>query len=226
MDKLMKIYAVADIHARSWRLETIRSAVDVLRPDALVIAGDIISYIRPGPVLAVLEAFPVPVFVVRGNSDLSFLEKHFAASVNITSLHGRRVMLGGVPLVGISGAIPVPFRTRIRWREKKLFADLRSLIDDQTVLVVHPPPYGARDRVGKKFSAGSKAVRALVEQVRPAVVICGHIHEDAGVAQVGSSVVVNCCMTGNYRGALITIQPGQDPEVEMLKKIEKIGDSH
>lgn len=216
----MKIYAVADIHARSWRLENIRSAVDALRPDALVIAGDIINYIRPGPVLDVLDALPVPVFVVRGNSDLFFLEKHFAASANITSLHASRAMLEGVPLVGISGAIPVPFRTRVRWREKKLFADIASLIDEQTVLVVHPPPFGARDRVGKKFSAGSKGVRSLVEQVRPAVIICGHIHEDAGAARIGSSLVVNCCMTGNYRGALITIQPGRKPEVEMLKKKE------
>ncbi len=212
----MKIYAVADVHARSRRLKTIRAVVTEERPDAVVIAGDLTSYIRSGPVLAALDALSLPVFVIRGNSDLSFLEKHFSASANITSLHARRIIWEGVSLVGISGAIPVPFRTRVRMREKKLFAGIRSLIDDQTVLVVHPPPFGIRDRVGKTFSAGSKGVRALVEQVRPAVVICGHIHEDAGVARLGSSLVVNCCMTGTYRGALITMQPDHKPEVEML----------
>ncbi len=208
----MKIYAVADIHAKSRRLETIRSVVADLRPDCLVIAGDIISYIRPGPVLAALDALAVPVFAVRGNSDLSGLEKRFASHANITSLHGRKVMFREVPLVGISGAIPVPFRSRIRFAEKELFARIRPLVDDRTVLVVHPPPYRTRDRVGGKVSAGSKGVRTLVEQARPQVVICGHIHEDAGIDRIGPTIIVNCCMTGKNRGALITLPSRRGPE--------------
>lgn len=222
----MKIYAVADIHAKPRRLETIRSVVADLRPDCVVIAGDIISYIRPGPALAALDALSVPVFVVRGNSDLSGLEKRFASFANITSLHGRRVLFREIPLVGISGAIPVPFRTRIRFVEKGLFSQIRSIVDERTILVVHPPPYGARDRVGGKVSAGSKGVRGLVQHARPQVLICGHIHEDAGIDRIGPTIIVNCCITGKNRGALITLEPGRksadrettgrEPIVEML----------
>jgi predicted phosphodiesterase len=45
----MKIYAVADIHARSHRLENIRAGIAELQPDGVVIAGDMISYFRPEP---------------------------------------------------------------------------------------------------------------------------------------------------------------------------------
>lgn len=208
----MKIYAVADIHAKPRRLETIRSVVADLSPDCVVIAGDIISYFRPGSVLETLDALAVPVFVVRGNSDLSGLEKRFVSFANITSLHGRRVLFREIPLVGISGAIPVPFRTRIRFAEKGLFSQIRSIVDERTVLVVHPPPYGTRDRIGGKVSAGSKGVRGLVQHARPQVVICGHIHEDAGIDRIGPTIIVNCCMTGKNRGALITLSSPRDPE--------------
>ena len=76
----MKIYAVADIHARSRRLENIRAGIDELEPDCVIIAGDIISYFLPGPVFSALDALTVPVFVVRGNSDPSYLDKHFENS--------------------------------------------------------------------------------------------------------------------------------------------------
>lgn len=222
----MKIYAVADIHARSHRLENIRAGIAELQPDCVIIAGDIISYFRPGPVFSALEALTVPVFVVRGNSDPAYLEKRLETFSNITSLHARKIVFKAIPLVGISGAVPVPFRSRIRFFEKGLFARIKPLVDQGTVLVVHPPPYGARDRVGGKVSAGSEGVRTLVEETRPAVVICGHIHEDAGIDRIGSTIVVNCCMTGKNRGALITLDPGSKsaddattgraPVVEML----------
>lgn len=222
----MKIYAVADIHARSQRLENIRAGIAELQPDCVIIAGDIISYFHPGPVFSALDALAVPVFVVRGNSDPAYLDKRFEMFSNITSLHARKIVFKKIPLVGISGAIPVPFRSRIRFMEKGLLARIKPLVDQKTVLVVHPPPYGARDRVGGKVSAGSKGVRALVEETRPAVVICGHIHEDAGIDWIGSTVVVNCCMTGKNRGALITLKSepqfadyettGRPPVVEML----------
>ena len=217
----MKIYAVADIHARSHRLENIRAGIAELQPDCVIIAGDMISYFRPGPVFSVLDALAVPVFAVRGNSDPSYLEKHLKRLSNVASLHARKIVFKAIPLVGISGAIPVPFRSRIRFLEKGLFARIKPLVDQDTVLVVHPPPYGVRDRVGRKVSAGSKGVRTLVEETRPAVVICGHIHEDAGIDRLGATLVVNCCMTGKNRGALITLEPGREPDVEMLYKNQK-----
>lgn len=217
----MKIYAVADIHARSHRLENIRAGIAELQPDCVIIAGDMISYFRPGPVFSVLDALTVPVFVVRGNSDPAYLEKHLKRLSNVASLHARKTVFKEVPLVGISGAIPVPFRSRIRFLEKGLFARIKPLVGQDTILVVHPPPYGMRDRVGGKVSAGSKGVRSLVEETRPAVVICGHIHEDAGIDRLGATLVVNCCMTGKNRGALITLEPGREPDVEMLYKNQK-----
>ena len=45
----MKIYAVADIHARSHRLENIRAGIAELEPDCVIIAGDMINYFGRNP---------------------------------------------------------------------------------------------------------------------------------------------------------------------------------
>jgi Icc-related predicted phosphoesterase len=46
--------------------------------------------------------------------------------------------------------------------------------------------------------------------------ICGHIHEAAGVAHLEDTLVVNCALGGRRRGALILLEEGQRPFAEML----------
>ncbi len=56
----------------------------------------------------------------------------------------------------------------------------------------------------------------LIEERKPRLLICGHIHERAGVAQVGSTVVVNCAMSRTSAGAIIDLNGSLPPEVEMV----------
>jgi len=212
----VRIYAVADVHANAARLERIQATIHNRQPDVLVIAGDIINYRRPEPVLERLNRMPVPVLVVRGNSDPAFLEKRFSDYPNIVSLHAQTVPVNATPFVGLSGTVPVPFRSRIGFRQRHLFDRVAPLIDGQTVLVVHPPPFGVQDRFLRRLHAGSRMVYDLMEKRKPRVLICGHIHEDAGTVCAGSTLVVNCSMARFGNGALITLQPGLAPRAEML----------
>lgn len=212
----MRIYAVADIHAKTQRLELIRSNIKSHRPDVLVVAGDIFNYLHPDPVLQSLDEMGVPMLAVRGNSDPVYVSRCFNGYPNIRLLNAGRITLNGISFAGLSGTIPVPFRSRIAFREKRLMEKIRPMIDPETVLVAHPPPYGVLDRVGKKFHAGSALVRDLVIQIRPRLLICGHIHEDTGVAMLGKTIVVNCCMTHGGQGALIELKHGNRPEVKLI----------
>jgi uncharacterized protein len=131
-------------------------------------------------------------------------------------LHASRVVLNGIGFAGLSGTIPVPFRSRITFLENRLKQRIRPMIDPESVLVAHPPPYGVLDRVGGKFHAGSALVRDLVVQTRPKAMICGHIHEDVGVTRLAQTLVVNCCMSYGGQGALIEINGRLSPKVKML----------
>ena len=212
----MLIYAVADIHGKKSRLTKIERHVAAHQPDVLVIAGDLSNYIRPDRVLARLNALPLPVLVIRGNTDLKRVQARFQSYPNLKPLNLRPVIISQIPFAGLSGTIPVPFRSRIRFKEKTLFEQAANLVTKQTVLVAHPPPYGFLDEVAGRFHAGSRKLYNLVVRTQPALVLCGHIHERPGVAPIGPSLVVNCSVARGSSGALIAIQPGKTPAVTLL----------
>ena len=215
----MRVYAVADIHAKPGLIDRVRSAVAEYAPDVVVVAGDINNYANPHAAFGPLDNLRVPVLAVRGNTDLSWHERLFSRYASITSLHLNRIQIRGVPFTGISGTVPVPFRSRIRFFEKALLRAAEKQICSQTVLVVHPPPYGTLDRVLGRLSAGSRGVAALVSSCRPKVVLCGHIHEDAGALLLGDTLVVNCSIGRSGSGAVLDfggVDEAGYPAVEWL----------
>ncbi|MBR9982843.1 MAG: metallophosphoesterase family protein [Desulfatitalea sp.] len=215
----MRLYAVADIHAKPERLDRIQSAVKKYSPDLLVMAGDICNYVQPRAVFSRLNALTVPVLAIRGNSDLAWHERTLDRYSRIRSLHLQKIELQGCEFVGVSGTVPVPFRTRLRLFEKRLTASVAQLVSPTTILVVHPPPFGTLDRVLGRFNAGSRSVARIISSHRPRMVICGHIHEDPGMEWVGPTLVINCSIAQGGNGAMVDfdpVEPATAPAVEML----------
>ena len=150
--------------------------------------------------------------------------RRMAGAANITCLHLETVSIKGVEFVGICGTVPLPFRSRLAFREKSLTASAAGLIRPETVLVAHPPPLGVRDRALNRFHVGSRRLRELVLKRRPRVLICGHVHEQAGMDILGETLVVNCSMGRGGGGALIHLEPDGPPRAEMLdRKVGRAG---
>ena len=67
------------------------------------------------------------------------------------------------------------------------------------ILLCHQPPYGILDKVTFKGApkhwlgkhAGSEVILGYVKKEQPKYVFCGHIHEGAGQARIGKSMVYN-----------------------------------
>jgi Icc-related predicted phosphoesterase len=212
----MQLLAVADIHGRPDRLRRIRETLARHTVDALVVAGDLCRWFRaPETLLEALQQLRLPVMAIRGNSDPRRLEDRFAFHPHITSLHLKTVTCGGVSFVGAGGTVPLPFASRLDWRERIIEETLCRLLAPQSVLVVHPPPRGVLDRVAGRFHAGCRTVNRVIAACRPQLVLCGHIHEQPGVATLGDTVVVNCTL-GRGGGALVALADGQRPRVRML----------
>jgi Icc-related predicted phosphoesterase len=211
----MRLYAVADIHGRSDRMAAIKSNVEKYRPNVLVAAGDIATF-RRASFVSELGDLSLPVLAVRGNTDSKRVESRFALNGNIIYLNNRDVMLQGAHFAGASGTIPVPFRSRIAFRETAIWNRLIPRITPQTVLIAHPPPWGCLDRVMGKYHAGCKSLEKVILSSQPALLICGHIHEDAGMDRLGKTLIVNCAMGPAGEGAVIDIRNGRIT-VEILR---------
>ena len=212
----MLIYAAADIHGHMHRIRQVEKQVAIHRPDLLVLAGDISRRRRPEVVLAALNRLDLPVLLVRGNSDCRALDRLIKPFPHLRDAHLSRVRVDDVAFVGVGGTLPLPFHSRLGVREAETVARISGLLKDHSVLVVHPPPYGVRDRVLGRFHAGSRAVRRLVDTCSPALVLCGHIHEQAGVATIGRTVVVNCAMGRSRAGAMIRYNGRSTPVGRVL----------
>jgi hypothetical protein len=210
------VYATADLHGDYDRLDVIAANVTAMKPDVLVIAGDITGFRESAAYLRRLNDLPVPVLTVRGNMDAQGIETLIDSFPNMTSLHQREVTIDGIRFVGMGGTLPVPFRSRICLREQRMIEATDSLISTDSVLVAHPPPYGTLDEGIGNLHAGSKGLRRLILEKQPKMFICGHIHERPGWAFIGKTLVVNASMGRSGAGALLTLGRDAAPKVQML----------
>jgi Icc-related predicted phosphoesterase len=212
----MRIYAVADIHAKQYRLDLIRENIDRHAPDVLIAAGDIANYFNPLPVFHELNNLPVPVLAVRGNTDPRSANRILKDGSNLYNLHLNPMTVNHIRFVGIGGTIPVPFKSRLCLLENRLIKRLKACLTPETVLVAHPPPRGILDMVLGRFSAGSNAVFSILQDQPPRLFICGHIHETPGVVSYNGTAVINCTMGKKSAGALIEYDGHSKPDIEML----------
>ena len=212
----MRVYAVADIHGKNERFERVRDNLSDLKADILILAGDISNFTKPGNILSRFNALPVPVLVIRGNSDLKRVDHLLTAFPNCIPIHAVRTNIRSIPFVGIGGTLPIPFRSRICFFEKNHLQKIEPLLSTQSVLVTHTPPYGCQDLVMGRFHAGSMGLLKLIKKNQPQVVICGHIHEDDGVSTLGKTNVVNCAFNRSSSGALLVFKNGNLAALDMI----------
>ena len=212
----MRIYAVADIHGKSKKIVKIKEIISQKSPDILVIAGDITNYISPRKTFELLKDIIIPIFCIRGNSDFRCVEKLSRNQENTTLLSHTPVTYQKTQFLGLNGTIPLPFLSKICLRETKCFVLIKHVITPETILVAHPPPRGVCDKVGNKLSAGSFGLKRFIEKYSPLMVLCGHIHEQAGYQFLNNTLVVNSAMNKKFSGAIIDYDNTMPLNVNMI----------
>jgi len=208
----VRIFAVADIHGYARAATMIREKLARYKPDVFVAAGDVTNF---GPVTwaeALFRGLAVPTLVVPGNCDSPEILKILdGLAVN---LHARKVVRASHTFVGIGGANPTPFGTPFELSEHEIEKTLRGVMEPEAILVSHPPPNGYVDAIHSGAHVGSTAVRTIIEEFEPPLVICGHIHEARGIAHHGRTTIVNVGPAMEGHSALVEIDG--DVRVELM----------
>ena len=191
----MDLLLFSDVHGD---LDACRGLVDrAADVDVVVGAGDFcVARRNLAAPIETLSAIDTPTVLVPGNAET---EDEIAAQVSAAGwdaahvLHGDGVTIDGQSFFGIGGGIPItPFGP---WSYDFSEAEARDLLTgcpEGAVLVSHSPPKNAVDRDSKGQSLGSTAVRAAIEETRPVLTVCGHIHGSWDeTAKIGTTSVVN-----------------------------------
>jgi Icc-related predicted phosphoesterase len=189
----MRLLLFSDLHcdaAAARRIVERSAAVDVL-----VGAGDFASVRRGIDVcIAVLRAIPKPAVLVPGNNEsLDELREACRSWQHAHVLHGTGMAIDGIQFYGLGGGVPVtPFGPWSFDFTEEQASQLLADCPTGCVLVSHSPPKGVVDKSSSGRSLGSTAVLEAIRSKRPALVVCGHIHESAGqVASLDGTPVVN-----------------------------------
>jgi Icc-related predicted phosphoesterase len=167
-------------------------ALNRLRPDLIVSAGDLpFDYLENLVTRANVPLVYVPgnhdpdlARIVRSNGTWSVPEDVLPGPQGCDAADGLLLEASGLRIAGLGGSIrykegPNQYtQTQMRWRALRLEArarlrlGLRGALD---VLVAHAPPLGVGDGEDPAHQ-GFAALHRLVGQLRPRLLVHGHVH--------------------------------------------------
>jgi Icc-related predicted phosphoesterase len=195
-----------------------------------------IEYARPR-----LAEQGVKCYAAPGNDDAFFIDELLADSGAIELLEGRVVNVDGVEMLTTGWSNETPWKTERETSETELRAMIKQMIDqlerpENAIFNIHVPPHGtALDQCPKldedlrpvssggnpvMTSAGSTAVRELIETYQPLLGLHGHIHEGRGIARIDRTVCVNPGSNyseGVLNGSLIRLKQGEVRDVHLTQ---------
>ncbi len=193
----MRILAFSDIHGSYDRTYAIIEKERLF--DVVLVAGDLTTHGTPDEaeeVIIRLKEYGKPVVLVAGNMDPPVLESTFE-KLHV-SIDGRARTIDSVAFFGVSGSPVTPMRTPYELSEEEIMVRAQRGWEQARgattkVFVPHAPPRNTKvDKVLMGIHVGSTAVRSFIEQYKPDIVVCGHIHEARGQHEIGPTEIVNC----------------------------------
>jgi predicted phosphodiesterase len=195
------IAVLGDIHGNLWALEAVLAEVDRLRPEHVVVAGDLaLGGPRPAECVASIRRRGYPT--IRCNTDewLTGQPKRVHDVITWTSaqlgLENRRYLAG------------LPFLWRLPH-------------DSEDLVVVHATPWIVSDLVAP--DAPIELASRVLDEANAAVVVYGHIHI-AYVRAIGKDLLVNAGSVGlpfdgDSRASYVTLEASGNGWKATLRRV-------
>jgi Icc-related predicted phosphoesterase len=202
----------SDFHGKTEAVHKTALKAKAIEADVIVVCGDVTQFgsVKDAQrVFAPLLASEIPLLYVLGNCDSPELAK--AEIVGAVNLHGTCKVLKNVSFLGLGGSSPTPFNTLFELTEPEIMEILHRGVKDCShnkwfAILSHDTPKDTRvDLTWTNRHVGSVSLRKFIEEQKPHVVFCGHIHEAPGIDHIGETLVVNPGPTVHGRCAIANL---------------------
>ena len=178
----MKLLAFSDIHGSKQALRKLKTFSNQNNPDIIVCAGDITNFeenIRS--ILIKLNSFKKPIVIIHGNHEsaetFNILKKRHK---NINYVHNSSFKFQNYLFIGFGGGGFSSTDTDLKKASKKLENIIKNNKGKKIIMITHGPPYKTKlDYLDKEYT-GSKTLTEFIKKNQPDLLVCGHIHENAG----------------------------------------------
>ena len=188
----MKILALSDVHGDKHLIKEMAEKAAQHKVDLVLLAGDFAA--ADGSVEGLVGPFKakgIEVGVVPGNheglAEVGFMVERYG----VKNLHGYILKKGDVGIFGCGyGNIGLH-----QLNESDVFQTLKKAHDSlgkikKRIMLTHTQPENSI--LGLGLFPGSEGVRKAVEELKPDLHLCGHIHESDGIEDViGKTRIVN-----------------------------------
>jgi len=220
----MRLLVATDFHGATTAIGRASEKAAKEKPDLIIVCGDVThfgSYDLAKEFLRLLAKSKRQVLFVPGNCDPPKLVQGVRIR-RILSLHGTCKVQNDLCFVGVGGCSPSPFFTPNEFSEEQILSILENAYTeaDETkklILVSHSPPYDTRlDTTSLGKHAGSMSIRKFIEDKKPILAVCGHIHEARGVDRLGLTTIVNPGPASRGYCAKITISRKINVRLDVL----------
>lgn len=176
----MKLLAFTDIHGSLKALQHIEKMVRKHNPDVLVDCGDISIFENELDFLVKkIACLKKKCLIIHGNHErASRFEAACSRHKNMIFMHNKIHRIGNYVFFGWGGG---GFSLKDDAFEEAAANCMQTLKkSDKLILMTHAVPNGVKiDKIYGKHS-GNKSIRKFIEKHRPAIALCGHLHEFNG----------------------------------------------
>jgi len=231
----LNILAISDIHGNE--NNRLYSYLSNNKIDLLIISGDITNF---GPVDFVeyfinkLHDYGPEIYAIPGNCDPEGVEGKIIDS-NGVSIHNTVIECENLVIYGFGGSNPTPFDTPGEVDEDTLYKSIKAVLESKDInsvkksteefpygkipiLVTHAPPKNTEaDKISDGSHVGSESVRRIIEEYKPNLNLCGHIHEAMAMDMLGDTVIINPGMLEEGYGCLIQIDKNNNIITNFVK---------
>jgi len=192
MDKKIRILAAGDLHGDIAQAEKLAQKAEDENVDIIILTGDITHFGGSAEgLIGPLVKRNKKVFLIPGNHENVETINLLADIYSVKNLHGYLFGCGGATNVGPILRLDEEEVKYLLERSHKKIKDFK-----RKIMVTHEHPTGSI--IDKMIpDSGSQSIRDAVDKFKPDFVLCGHIHEAAGIEEkIGTTTVINVGKSG------------------------------
>ena len=191
----MKILAVGDLHGDSnFAIRLAEKAVKE-NVDLVILCGDLTyAETKLDYIIGPFVNRKLKVAFVPGNHESAATAVFLAQKYGVSNLHGAYLNHMNVGFFGCGGGNVGPVH---KLHEDEIFYNLKKAHNGiknsgKRIMVTHVHPSGSMMERFSDFVEGSLGVRKAIDELKPDIVLCGHVHEARGIEEIiGGSKVIN-----------------------------------
>lgn len=190
----MKILAAGDLHGDSLLTKKLADNALKKKVDLVVLCGDLTNFEKSTDnIIGPFKKAEQKVIAVPGNHESNATVDFLSELYKIKNIHGYSVRYEDIGFFGCSGVNIGSHKmsdNEIFYLFKKGFDKIKYL--KKKVMVSHVHPSKTIMEKLSKFVPGSDGVRRAIEEFKPDLMLCSHVHEAEGIEEkIGKTKIIN-----------------------------------